>query len=364
MIFAYQILSMTNYCNLRCQYCDWKKEYGFALAKGQLRSARRNLEWSRQFADREYGDFLMGVYSGGEPFVFPELVEMFLDIYRDKWVRISTNGLFSAEKCLPVLRNHRRVILTASLDGLDLYSNRARFTGEAQLQTVLKNIEQALNSGILVMVLCTINQYNIDCFFDFTKGLYRLFRPYVELGRLVLPAHYITAYTTPVGIPTKSQEQTFIKRLRKEMDRDPLIAGVDWHYRELLHYIETKEHDDCQVDQWCGCAHFLEDEIVGDGRMHSYLCPMRGYGDLGVFDTEKPIEDFHTLYENERMKKKKSGEKCRCFVDWTAFDLVLNGKVGLERAADWFQFFREPEVKEWILKYKECHKIKGADNYE
>lgn len=361
MLFAYQILSMTNYCNLRCRYCDWEKVYGFTLTEEQLRNARRNLEWSRQFVDSEYGDFLMGVYSGGEPFLFPELVEMFLDIYRDKWVRISTNGLFSAERCLPMLRRHRKVILTASLDGIDLYSNRARFTREAQLHTVLGNIEQALKSGILVMVLCTINQYNIDSFFEFTQGLYRLFRPYVELGRLVLPAHYITAYTTPVGIPSNSQEQAFLPKLREKLDSDPLIAGVDWHYRELLHYIETKEHDDCQVDRWSGCAHFLEDEIVNEGKMHSYLCPMRGYGDLGVFDITKQTADFHTRYEKVQKEKIKKGEKCRCFVDWTAFDLVLNGKVSLERAADWFQFFGEREVREWILKYQDSNKIKGGE---
>lgn len=352
MVFAYQVLSMTNYCNLRCKYCDWNKEYGFVLSEGQKEAARNHIKWTREFADREFGDFLMGVYSGGEPFVFPELIEMFLETYQDKWIRLSTNGLFDPKRCIPILRRHGKLILTASLDGMDMEGNRARFSSQGQLQRVLKNIYEALNQGFFVMVLCTINTFNIDTFFDFTKELYRLYRPYMDYGQLVMPAHYITAYTTPVGLPSPEQEQRFIGRLEREIDTDPVISSVDWHYRRLLDYVKTKQHNDCTVDRWSRCAHFLDDQMVGAGIMNSYLCPMRGYGDLGEFDTKEPINGFGELYERKYQEVYGDGQRCRCFVDWTAFDAVLKGEVSLERAEKWFGFFKDDTVKQWILKYQ------------
>ena len=40
-IFAYQILSLTNTCNLRCKYCDWQKEYGFPLTEEKYPRLKR-----------------------------------------------------------------------------------------------------------------------------------------------------------------------------------------------------------------------------------------------------------------------------------------------------------------------------------
>lgn len=199
-IFAYQILSLTNTCNLRCKYCDWQKEYGFPLTEDDIHNAAKNIRASKDFADKEFGDFLMGVFSGGEPMLFPEILEVFLDIYSDKWVRISTNGLFDSSEIIPILRKHNRLILTASLDGIDMLANMARFTHRNQLEKVLHNIFSVLDEGKLMMILCTISKYNIDSFFDFAERIYKIYRPYFDYGRIVMLAHYITPYTNTSDI--------------------------------------------------------------------------------------------------------------------------------------------------------------------
>lgn len=350
-IFAYQILSLTNTCNLRCTYCDWQKEYGFPLTKENLTVAEKNLKDSRIFADKAFGDFLMAVFSGGEPMLFPEILELFLEIYSDKWVRISTNGLFDSSRILPALAKHKRLILTASLDGIDMFGNRARFTKRSQLAKVIENIFAALDNGNLMMILCTINKYNIDVFFDFTQQIYEMYRPYFDCGRIVMPAHYITAYTNPVGLPSKTQEEKFIARLEHEISYNPLLAAVDWHYRSLISYVKNKNHNDCQVERWSRCAHFLDKEMIETGIMHSYLCPMRGYGDMGTFDIHNIPSDFAERYD-KLYNHVYSGSRCSCFVDWTAFDAVLKNEVTIKRAATWFAFFRDNRVVNWIKRYK------------
>ena len=350
-IFAYQILSLTNTCNLRCTYCDWQKEYSFQLTKENLTAAEKNLKASRAFADKAFGDFLMAVFSGGEPMLFPEILELFLENYSDKWVRISTNGLFDSSIILPILAKHKRLILTASLDGIDMFDNRARFTKRSQLAKVIKNIFAALDEGNLMMILCTINKYNIDGFFDFTKQIYEMYRPYFDCGRIVMPAHYITAYTNPIGLPSKSQEEKFLERLEEEISFNPLLVAVDWHYKSLISYVKNKNHNDCQVERWSRCAHFLGNEMIETGVMHSYICPMRGYGDMGDFNIHNIPKDFADRYDSLYDHVYKGG-RCSCFVDWTAFDAVLKGQVSLERAATWFEFFRDERTISWISRFK------------
>ena len=352
MIFAYQILRLTNYCNLRCSYCDWQKEYGFSLNKQQLETAKRNINWTRSFADNEFGDFLMAVFSGGEPFLFPELIEMVLEAYSDKWVRISTNGLFNRDICLPILSQHRRLILTASLDGFDMEGNRARFQNQKELDTVKRNIYEALRCGITMMILCTINRFNIDSFFEFADELYKEFRPYIDRGQLVMPAHYITGYTTTIGIPSLEQEMRFVQKMEEQILENPIFSNALWHYKALIEYVRTKKHPSCRVEQWSRCAHFLGDQMIDAGIMHSYICPMRGYGDMGEFNTHLPIYDFQEKY-NILYKEVYKNERCSCFVDWTAFDSVLYGETDIEDAQKWFDFFRDRKVMDWIKHFKE-----------
>ena len=351
-IFAYQILSLTNTCNLRCKYCDWQKEYGFPLTEDDIHNAAKNIRASKDFADKEFGDFLMGVFSGGEPMLFPEILEVFLDIYSDKWVRISTNGLFDSSEIIPILRKHNRLILTASLDGIDMLANMARFTHRNQLERVLHNIFSVLDEGKLMMILCTISKYNIDSFFDFAERIYEIYRPYFDYGRIVMPAHYITPYTNTSGVPSKEQEEHFIYRLKNEIYNNPVLSKVDWHYKSLLSYVERQKHLDCEVEKWSRCAHFLGKEIIGSGMMNTYLCPMRGYGHIGEFDIHNMPDNFAERYNSLYSRVYSNGSRCSCFVDWTAFDAVLKGEVSLERAGEWFDFFNDERAAQWIIRYR------------
>ena len=216
---------------------------------------------------------------------------------------------------------------------------------------MLRNIREALDAGIYMMTLCTINRFNIQSFFRFADALYREYQPYVDCGQLVMPAHYITGYTTTVGLPSPEQAERFATELIREIPNNPILANVDWHYQKLAEYAVTRRHDDCQVERWSRCCHFLGNQIVGEGIMNSYLCAMRGYGDLGTFSAETPPGQYRKIYA-EQYKKVYSGGRCSCFVDWTAFDSVLRGDVPLSRAEKWFGFFRDKRVKDWITAYQ------------
>ena len=90
-IFMVEILGMTNYCNLRCEYCDWEKKPYVPFNQTKMRNVKRNLQNTYSFIKMHFPKAQMVEYSGGEPFFYPEVVMEFLTVFHDYWVRIITN---------------------------------------------------------------------------------------------------------------------------------------------------------------------------------------------------------------------------------------------------------------------------------
>lgn len=40
-----------------------------------------------------------------------------------------------------------------------------------------------------------------------------------------------------------------------------------------------------------------------------------------------------------------------CFPDWVAIDLIIQQKIDINTAANWFVFFKEPEVQSFVNNY-------------
>ncbi|MED6268730.1 Molybdenum cofactor synthesis protein 1 [Characodon lateralis] len=112
----YLRISLTEKCNLRCQYC--MPEEGVKLTpRGQLLSTSEVLTLARLFV-REGVDKIR--LTGGEPLIRPDVLDIIAELKKLeglKTVAVTTNGM-NLSKLLPKLREAGLDLINISLDSL------------------------------------------------------------------------------------------------------------------------------------------------------------------------------------------------------------------------------------------------------
>lgn len=346
-IFLVEILGFTDDCDLRCSYCDWEKTPFKPLTKQELTWVKRHLRGARIFIREHFPAAQVIEYSGGEPYMHPEVVKLMLEEFQDYWVRINTNGLHLDAPSLETVRQHGKTYLAVSLDGHTLEANQYRLRTQQQLDRILKGIDAALSCGIPVALLCTLHDKNIDGFPAFLDWLERRWPEPVCDGRLMMAAHLLSCYTAPHPSANKEQMQRFRKAIMTT--RSPIIEPIREHYKQL-----GDENAPCRIYQWVASMHFLGDALATTGRFASFRCGMRGVGRIGDFVLMEELErDCFSLAVEKCQKTDFQGFQCRCFVDWRAFDLVFSGEIPLERAKAWFVLLRDEKIQTWIRHHLE-----------
>lgn len=350
--FAAQILSMTNQCNLRCSYCDWEKHEFYKLTEQDLINAKDNISAVRTLLDTRFPSIQLIEYSGGEVTLYPELLDIMLSTFSDKWFRIVTNGTLINDNFISKIKNHGKVFIALSLDGNSIESNKPRFGKNVHLfHRVLNNLGKLLKSGVPVMLLCTINSVNISKFHEYVRYLDEEYREYIENGTLFIPAHYVFNYSGDNGTPTREQELKFTGYL--DTTNDLVVKNLKEHYKELSYFVENRKHlHRCHIPEWCLPLHFRGNSILEHGVFHSFGCGMRGkldFGDFSIHDVDKMVYQVNDSNLTNNVKY-ADGENCEnyCFVDWYIVDLILQGKVRLEIAQKWFVFFRDKNIIDYI----------------
>lgn len=344
--FLVEILGMTNYCNLKCLYCDWEKKKFIPLSDKELRNMRRNLLAARELIQTCWPDAPMVEYSGGEPYLYPEIVNELLQMFPERWVRVITNGLRVRTRDLEALARHGKAFLAVSLDGHIPEANVNRFPHDDLRKMVIRTIDNALDMGIPVMLLCTLNRNNIGMFSEYAQWVHRRWPEQIENGSLVLPAHKLSSYGKPHPSAAKQQWEHLREALKK-LDL-PGINRIREHYDAMFNFCRR-----CTIYRWTKSLHFLDREIVESGIFTSYRCGMRGIGKIGSFPVSSP-QTKANFQEALAVAEQKDFTlyHCGCFVDWTAFDLILSGTIPMKRAAAWFRPFKDPMIQDWIAKHR------------
>jgi MoaA/NifB/PqqE/SkfB family radical SAM enzyme len=114
------IISITSKCNLSCIGC-YASATGMlsctrSTSKDQTRSQLNRDQWRKIIADAsELGvfGFLIG---GGEPFLFPSLIEL-CEEFKDRLFIIATNGTALTEIDFKLLENSTNIGIVVSIDG-------------------------------------------------------------------------------------------------------------------------------------------------------------------------------------------------------------------------------------------------------
>lgn len=366
---------MTNQCNLRCTYCDWKKDKYVPVKEREIANVRRNLNAVRKTMEENYPEVCLIEYSGGEPLVHPEIINELLKTFPDKWIRIITNGVAVNDEVLSAIAAHGKTYLSISLDGHLLEANYARFQNNEKLfQQVLDNIDKTVKKKIPITILCTLNQYNIDYFEDYVNFLQNKYDNEIRQGMFVMAAHYVTSYDKDNGLPSREQVDKFIDFVENRGMKLPIIKNAETHYRSLMHFAENREKlYPCRINQWNISMHFRKNEIIENGRFLSFGCGMRGVMENGTFcvndkqDIEKLnsivlsdsyLERFDKLYANaadgtiDEVTGQVVDSCCKkCFVDWSYIDYILNGVVDYNTAENWFVMFKDEKVKNFVQEY-------------
>jgi MoaA/NifB/PqqE/SkfB family radical SAM enzyme len=289
--FLLEILGMTDACNLRCKYCDWTfASHIPSLSPGQTETARATCSRIRGLVDSHFPEVQLVEYSGGEPLLYPEITEAILETFPDKWIRLPTNGLRITPSILARIRHHGKAFLAISLDGPDLLANALRFGRNRNLlRRVLHACDDALVSGIPVMILCTLTSRNIDSFPRFVRFLQSEYDQYILNARLVMAAHVITAYRDAMSslLPSDAQAQDLARFIDCEAHVYPILERIRPHYEHLAYFL-TRRHrfSRCRIFTWLVSMHFLDRALVYSRIFRGYRCGMRGVGGLGEFQID------------------------------------------------------------------------------
>ncbi len=149
------VWNMTRRCNLKCVHC-------YAHAKDRHFDNELSTPESKQMID-DLAAFGVPVllFSGGEPFIHPDLVEL-AGYAVEKGMRavISTNGTLITTEKAQLLKDIGLSYVGISLDGMEKIHDRFRAVKGA-FKAAIDGIRNTQAAGIKVGLRFTINRYNV-----------------------------------------------------------------------------------------------------------------------------------------------------------------------------------------------------------
>jgi MoaA/NifB/PqqE/SkfB family radical SAM enzyme len=214
---AFLHVSIINSCNLRCQGCWVDVEHD--------RTMISLADMNRLITDaKAHGSCFFGIL-GGEPFLHPDLLEVFAG-HPDCYFQVFTNGQLITEKTAARLRQLGNVTPLISIEGREVTSDLRRGNKEVYGRT-LRGLKNCVQAGLLTGIATSVCQSNIEELLT-----EEWLRELIKLG-----AHYVWYYGyRPSGPQMNSQlalrpEQLLrMRRFVVEMRARMPIGMVDAYY--------------------------------------------------------------------------------------------------------------------------------------
>ena len=170
-------ISLTSKCNLSCIYCHREGE---KAPKESLSTAgiAEILRVAAHFGIRSVK------FTGGEPMLRPDLLEIIQSVPEGMESSITTNGTLLAGLASDLKQAGLRRV-NVSIDSLN-HETYKKITGTDKLDAVLEGITEALETGLTpvklnMVVLAGINDHEIDAFLAFVRGNRNLVLQLIEL---------------------------------------------------------------------------------------------------------------------------------------------------------------------------------------
>ncbi len=270
------ILSITKHCNLACAGC-------YAEAVGTVSNGCDNnnpqldySEWSKIITEAQDLGVQMFVIAGGEPFMFPGLLDICSD-NKNSFFVIVTNGTIIKDEHYKKLKHIGNIAVIVSIEGNNEQTDLRR--GKGVYKRVINTLHNLYRIGTLAGISVTITRMNYD--YWMTDGVIESF---IDSGiRIGVFLEYI-----PVSPSTKnlSSVLTAGKHDWSTVDDQELMLTPNERERlrnKLLHFRDTKTiyliHSPGDEDYFGGC--------VSAGRGFAHVTPR---GDL----TPCPVSNVAT----------------------------------------------------------------------
>ncbi len=264
-------ISVINSCQLRCQGC-WV----------DVEAPRKTIsleDMNRLIGDaKAHGNSYFGIL-GGEPFLHPQLLEMFA-AHPDCYFQVFTNGQLITDEIARELRRIGNVSPLISIEGNEVVSDARRGRSEVYGRT-LAGLENCRRNRLITGVATSVCQTNLELVSE--KWLRRL----IELG-----VHYVWFHTYRVVGPRAAPElalrpeqilevRRFMVRMRSKMplaivdaywdDRGqalcPMATGVSHHISPygdvepcpIIQFAKETIHDRPSIYEVLNGSEFLRD---------------------------------------------------------------------------------------------------------
>jgi len=156
------IISITPSCNLNCKGCYSStagniKRHKSSETKTQAKTLLNREQWRKIIKEAGELGIFVNIIAGGEPFLFPELIELCGE-FKDQTFVIFTNGTALTQVDYNLLKHSTNLAIIVSIEGSPEFTDKRRGTGvyEKALNTI-KNLDQI---GVPAGISATITRMN------------------------------------------------------------------------------------------------------------------------------------------------------------------------------------------------------------
>jgi len=162
------IISITPRCNLNCEGCYSSTAGNIQRCKSsetktQARILLNREQWCKVIKEAGELGIFVNIIAGGEPFLFPELIELCGE-FKDQSFVIFTNGTALTEADYNLLKRSTNLAIIVSIEGSPEFTDKRRGSGvyEKALNTI-KNLDQI---GVPTGISATITRMNFRYWMD------------------------------------------------------------------------------------------------------------------------------------------------------------------------------------------------------
>jgi len=156
------IISITPSCNLNCEGCYSSTAGNIQRCKSsetktQTKTLLNREQWRKVIKEAGELGIFVNIIAGGEPFLFPELIE-FCGEFKDQSFVIFTNGTTLTQADYNLLKRSTNLAIIVSIEGSPEFTNKRRGSGvyEKALNTI-KSLDQI---GVPAGISATITRMN------------------------------------------------------------------------------------------------------------------------------------------------------------------------------------------------------------
>lgn len=336
-VFLVNLVFGEVYCNLNCDYCSYPKEQPKQLSHSDWEQFKGNINRLKYLLATQFPACRVISITGGEPLLYPKIIEFIALSFPAYKIRVSTNGIMLSDQIVQKVKKLGNVYFAVSLDGYTFTSNIFRLASPSLLKLIIKNINKLTSNNIAVEVLTTLHKRNINDFWEFLRYLSSKYKQPVKDGKLwVLASPIVERGDNQLFSPSLAQIRKFGRELKINREMD-MIKSVGSYYEELdKYYAGNKKRNICQMFEWALHLKYLGDSLWADGGFLLYGCGCRGIKVLGKFDLKSKF-DSEIVVERKQSPVlvdffRNHCETCKedCFNNWQLYDLYFRRNADQE----------------------------------